>query len=97
MFLTILRALSIHLVSSTSTQCLYEWSLIMSHGQNQSSSSIYADMFKYSGFTLNNLGDYEACNQLSNSKYVVLSFSKSPIIVQTLCGPSVCDSLITKI
>ncbi|OMJ91780.1 hypothetical protein SteCoe_5560 [Stentor coeruleus] len=91
MFLTILRALTINLVHSTSPQCLSEWSLIFSHGQNQSSSSIYNDMFKYSGFTLNNLGDYEACNKLDTSKYVVLSFRKSPIIVQTLCGPSVCE------
>lgn len=87
----VLSVVSIHLVISTSPECLSEWSQIINDGSNSSVSSEYSSMFKYSGFTLNDLGNYEACNELSNSKYVVLSFSKSPIIVQTFCGPKVCS------
>jgi peptidoglycan/LPS O-acetylase OafA/YrhL len=48
-------------------------------------------MRKYSGFVKNHLGDYEGCNKLNNSRYVLLRFFKSPANIQAFCGPASCE------
>ena len=52
--------------------------------------SYYQDMFFYSGFIPNSLGNYEGCNKIEQAKYVTLYFSGEPPIFMAYCGPKAC-------
>ena len=72
--------------------CVEEWEKILNPSKSNETIQIYQDMKKFSGFSKNNLGDYEACNKLQDSKYVLLRFFNSPVNVQSFCGPKSCNT-----
>ncbi|CAG9332898.1 unnamed protein product [Blepharisma stoltei] len=47
-------------------------------------------MFLYSGFSLNNLGQYDACNDMEGTKYLLIMIYPFPVMGMALCGPEVC-------
>lgn len=83
-------ALILACVFGVSPKCEQEWQKVIDSRNNTSFSNEYILMFQYSGFTINNLGNYEDCEKLDDGRYVVFSYSISPVLVQTFCGPKVC-------
>jgi hypothetical protein len=77
--------------SSESAECQAEWQKVLA-SQNPATSAgeDYQRMAFYSGFTINNLGNFDSCNKISIARYVVLTYQRPLPIVQTLCGPIVC-------
>mmetsp|Transcript_11638 Transcript_11638/g.17064 ORF Transcript_11638/g.17064 Transcript_11638/m.17064 type:complete len:681 (+) Transcript_11638:438-2480(+) len=47
-------------------------------------------MASYSGFRLNDLGDFISCNNLEGASYATLAFT--PLTLLTICGPSICTA-----
>ena len=45
-------------------------------------------MASYSGFRINDLGDFISCNNLEGASYATLAFG--PTSLMTVCGPSIC-------
>ena len=86
----ILLSLSILAVISMNLQCQLEWTEILMSASGIPFSSNSSTMLQYSGLKLNNLGNYDSCNSLSYSKYVIIGYNAIPIILQTFCGPSIC-------
>lgn len=50
----------------------------------------YTFMFTYSGITFNELGNYDDCNKLNYTNYVIFYFMRAPVAIQALCGPKIC-------
>ena len=71
--------------------CAGEWEKIMNSTFDSSLPSDYSKMFKYSGIAINNLGNFESCNNLDAGKYILFVYNKIPLIVQTFCGPKICQ------
>lgn len=74
-------------------ECKVEWEKIIDAGADILSPkpSDYAKMFSYSGFTINNLGQYDSCLDISIAKFAVIDISFLPAIAISLCGPKVCS------
>ena len=77
-------------VLGDSSNCLLEWEYILSSSTNPLLPEYYSKMYIYSGFTINNLGNFESCNKIAEAKYVVKVYNKSPPLLLALCGPKVC-------
>lgn len=86
--LFILTSLALKISASSQNTCQIEWALILNSSIPDSNN--YYSMKTFSGFTKNNLGDYESCLSLEQSKYVLIKFIKSPMNVQSFCGPESC-------
>ncbi|CAG9323409.1 unnamed protein product [Blepharisma stoltei] len=85
--------ISLNLAASSVTECEIEWSKIIESGKDLLSANPtnYTKMFMYSGFTINNLGQYDSCNDLSYAKYVLIELSPQPALLLALCGPKICN------
>lgn len=79
-------------VSGITPECQKEWTNIISSQSNSSLPSYYSEMFIYSGFNFNNLGNFDSCNQIDEAKFVVEVFNSFPPVVIALCGPKVCTA-----
>ena len=78
---------------SMSEECLKEWNKILANVNSSvylDSQDDYSKMYQYSGFSINDLGDYYACNAIEIASYALLYYNNAPIILQGLCSPSVC-------
>jgi peptidoglycan/LPS O-acetylase OafA/YrhL len=52
----------------------------------------YQKMVQYSGITVNNLGNFDSCNEIDSARYVLFVHkNRNPRILQTLCGPISCS------
>ena len=53
----------------------------------------YADMIYYSGKSLNDMGNYSACNSLEHARYVLVDMSEQFRFTNVigLCLPAICD------
>lgn len=72
-------------------QCYNDWQMMYASTQTGDYTSDYFKMLQYSGFTINDLGNYNGCNEISIARYVVFEINDSPRIVQTACGPISCS------
>ena len=50
----------------------------------------YSKMVRYSGKSINDLGLYYECLEVSEAKYVIFQINESPALVVGLCLPSIC-------
>lgn len=82
--------LFISTTSGMSAECSEEWGKILQFPVNPGIGKDYALMWEYSGFNFNNLGNFDECKKIDRAKYALLVYSESPVIVETLCGPSNC-------
>jgi peptidoglycan/LPS O-acetylase OafA/YrhL len=79
------------LAYSESPECQAEWQKVLASANPQTSAGeSYQKMALYSGFTINNLGNYDSCNKISIARYAVVTLNEVPLVVQTFCGPIVC-------
>lgn len=78
-------------VLADSDECYYEWQKFYAAAQSTNYTSDYWKMFQYSGFTINDLGNYNGCNDIDIARYTVIEINESPRIVQTVCGPISCS------
>ena len=78
-------------VLADSDTCYYEWQKFYAAAQSTNYTSDYWKMFQYSGFTINDLGNYNGCNDISIARYAVIEINESPRVVQTVCGPISCS------
>ncbi|CAG9323410.1 unnamed protein product [Blepharisma stoltei] len=78
---------------STLLQCKGEWIKILESAKGiiGPSPSDYSKQFLYTGLNANELGQYDSCLELDNSKFTLIQASDSPIIAWGLCGPSICS------
>ena len=81
---------SLLLASSISPECETEWQYVLNSPYNPDLPGRYSKMYLYSGFGINNLGNFESCKEIDEAKFVVEVYSSRPSIVVTLCGPEVC-------
>jgi peptidoglycan/LPS O-acetylase OafA/YrhL len=73
-----------------STQCESEWEKVL---QSNNTSSDYQKMSLYSGFTINNLGNFDSCNNIEIASYALIVYNQAyPKIIQAFCGPKVCTA-----
>ena len=86
--LSILSYLS--LVIATTPKCLEEWGYIYESQRNITIPHDYWMMYQYSGFSMNNYGNYDGCNKIDRARYTAILISESPILIQTVCGPISC-------
>ena len=84
MFLFISTALAV------SEDCQMEWNKIIGSQYTPGLPSYYSKMYMYSGISINNLGNYDSCNDLDEAMYVLEYYSASPVVILSLCGPKVC-------
>lgn len=47
-------------------------------------------MYKFSGFQINNLGQYDRCNDVTGTRYALVVLNYIPKVLIALCGPEVC-------
>ncbi|CAG9332897.1 unnamed protein product [Blepharisma stoltei] len=75
-------------------ECESEWGKILQASQDilSPNPSDYTKMFLYSGFMINDLGQYDPCNDLSISKYTLIVLFPYPSMLIALCGPKVCTA-----
>ena len=71
-------------------ECAMEWNKIQGSSYTAGLPSYYSKMKRYSGFEINNLGEFDSCNAIDESKFVVGFYSGLPLALTTLCGPKVC-------
>ena len=76
--------------SGITPECETEWKYILSSPYNPDLPIRYSKMYFYSGFSINNLGNFESCKEIDGANFVVEVYSSSPSIVVTLCGPEAC-------
>ena len=75
------------------TDCLVKIKKVLSSAGSSFalSSPPYGKMFQYSGKSINQLGVYESCWELSEANYVLIEFNRHPPILWSICGPSECN------
>jgi hypothetical protein len=49
-------------------------------------------MFYYSGHDINDLENYNKCNDIHQAKYILIQLVKSPGVFIGFCGPEVCTT-----
>ena len=73
-----------------SKDCQMEWEKIYAAQYIPDLPSYYLQMYYYSGIDVNNLGNFDSCNDIEESRYVVEYYL--PTVVRTLCGPKICTA-----
>jgi peptidoglycan/LPS O-acetylase OafA/YrhL len=76
---------------SMSLECSKGWENIFASRDSLTPvSENYQKMASFSGFELNQLGDFDSCNQIAIASYTLLVHSHYPKIIQSFCGPIEC-------
>ncbi|CAG9325188.1 unnamed protein product [Blepharisma stoltei] len=91
MWQVLMLIFSLAFSQSSLKECEMEWAKVLkgAEGILDPNPSDYTKMFRYSGFMINNLGEYDPCTDISIAKYTVIEIV-FPFMVITLCGPKVC-------
>ena len=88
MMLSLLLTISVSF--AINLDCEMEWKKIFASQYTPGMPAYYSRMYMYSGFSFNNLGNFDSCNEIPESLYVLEYYSESPVIIVALCGPKVC-------
>ena len=78
-------------MTNTESNCESEWKKIINSAFDSSLPEEYSKMLLYSGITVNNLGNFDSCNNLESAKYILFLYNRTPLAVQAFCGPKTCD------
>lgn len=95
-FFALLVALGCQILMIQSLTCSEEWNLILSSQTNLSIPHDYWMMYQYSGFSINDLGNYNGCNKIDRARYVTFVLSPSLSAVKGVCGPLSCSKSFYK-
>ncbi|CAG9334032.1 unnamed protein product [Blepharisma stoltei] len=79
--------------ASNVTLCFQELALVFKSAPNsfETDPDRYSKMFTYTGKSLNDLGRYDDCEALSDTKYTLIEIIRHPFVGYSVCGPSICS------
>ena len=85
-------AFSVTITLANMTQCLIDFGNIATSISKSYSTDLtdYEKMYAYSGKSLNQLGRFDDCNDISIARYAMIQFSEEPVVLLGICGPISC-------